>query len=178
MQLHAPRAPRDRSRQRGQSLAEFALVLTPLLLILLGIIQAGLVLNAYVTVANAGREGARAGAIYQYDRFQTKAVNDTARAEAVRAAVLTSMGMLRTTSPQFANSSSWTAAGDTFTSGDISVSYIVPSGAPVVDTRSGHHIRVQLTYHLDLIVPLIAAVLPHDANGRMTISADVTMAVE
>ena len=38
-------------------------------------------------------------------------------------------------------------------------------------------ITVRATYHLDLIVPLISAFLPKDANGRMTIVGETTMVI-
>jgi hypothetical protein len=34
-----------------------------------------------------------------------------------------------------------------------------------------------MTYHLDLIVPFVSTMLPHDANGRMTLTSDVSMIV-
>ena len=60
--------PPPARRARGQSLVEFALVLMPLFLLILGIIQFGLIFNSYVTMTNAAREGARTGTIYVYDR--------------------------------------------------------------------------------------------------------------
>jgi Flp pilus assembly protein TadG len=164
-------------RERGQGLVEFALILTPLLLVMLGIIQAGLIFNAYVTVANAAREGARAATIYLYDRTMTKAQNDVARAESARAAIRSGMGMLGTAAPQFANSSTWTQASDTFTSGDLRLTYTVPTGTTASDPRTGQQVSVAMTYHIDLILPFISSLLPHDPNGRMPIGAQVTMVV-
>jgi Flp pilus assembly protein TadG len=158
-------------------MVEFALILTPLLLVLLGIMQMGLVLNAYVTITNAAREGGRSATVYLYDRTKTKAQNDTARAEAARASLTSAMGMLATSAPQFANSATWTASGSTFTTGDLVVSYELPGGATETDTRTGQNVRIQMTYHLDLIIPFIGAILPHDANGRLPMTADVTMVV-
>jgi len=58
---HLHRACRStRRRSRGQSLAEFALVLPVFLLVLTGIIDFGLLLYSRMTVINATREGARA----------------------------------------------------------------------------------------------------------------------
>lgn len=48
---------------RGQALVEMALVLPLLLLILLGTIEFGIVLNRYLVVTAAAREGARAAAV-------------------------------------------------------------------------------------------------------------------
>ncbi|HEX6654616.1 MAG TPA: TadE family protein, partial [Candidatus Limnocylindria bacterium] len=44
---------------RGQALVEFAVVLMPVLLLIVGIIQFGLLFSANVTLTNAAREGAR-----------------------------------------------------------------------------------------------------------------------
>ena len=56
------RTPKD--EQRGQSLVEFALVLPIFLVLVLGIVDFGMGLRAWITVTNAAREGARVGAVY------------------------------------------------------------------------------------------------------------------
>ena len=48
---------------KGQELVEYALTLPILLLLVLGIMEFGLAIFAYNTVANAAREGARVGAV-------------------------------------------------------------------------------------------------------------------
>ena len=48
-----------KNKTRGQSLVEFALILPILLLLLLGIIEGGRIIWAYITVQNAAREAAR-----------------------------------------------------------------------------------------------------------------------
>jgi Flp pilus assembly protein TadG len=154
----------SRRRSRGQSLTEFALILTPLMLVLLGIIQMGLVLNAYVTLSNAAREGARTATVYLYDRNQGKAANDTARQTAARSAVDSSMGLLKKTAPQFGSS-------------DMVVTYSLPTGVIETDPRTGQYVKVRLTYHLDLVIPLISSVLPKDAGGRLPMVAEVTMVI-
>jgi Flp pilus assembly protein TadG len=183
MQLHISSRGQERragprhGRQRGQSLAEFALILTPLMAVLLGIMQMGLILNAYVTISNASREGARAATIYVYDRTQTKANNDIARAESARATINQSMGMLSNSAPQFANSSTWTVSGSTYTTGDLQLSYSLPTGVTESDARTGQYVTVRMTYHLDLIIPLIGDLMPKDAGGRMPLTVQVTMVV-
>jgi Flp pilus assembly protein TadG len=47
--------------ERGQSLVELALTLPVLLLLLVGVAELGNSLNAYITVVDAGRDGARLG---------------------------------------------------------------------------------------------------------------------
>ena len=50
-------------REGGQSLAEFAMVLPVFLILVFGIIDFGMGLRAYITVAQATREGARYAAV-------------------------------------------------------------------------------------------------------------------
>ena len=168
---------RRRSGARGQSLVEFALVLTPLFLILLGIIQFGFIFNSYITITNATREAAREGSIVLYDRTGTKASNDAARNEQIRATVLNSLNLLSPTAPYFSTSGSWTQSGDTFTNGDLTITYALP--ADVVDsvTRQGQTVTVRVRYHQDLLVPLVSALLPRDGNGRMVLTGEVTMVI-
>ena len=53
--------------QSGQALVEFTIVLPILMLLIMGIFQFGMMLNAYITIGNAAREGARAGIIGSSD---------------------------------------------------------------------------------------------------------------
>lgn len=48
---------------KGQSFVEFALILPILLIIVMGIIEFGLMFNAYLTISNASREAARYGSL-------------------------------------------------------------------------------------------------------------------
>lgn len=51
------------TNQSGQSLVEFALILPILLLLIMGIIEFGFIMNSYLTIQNASREGARIGIV-------------------------------------------------------------------------------------------------------------------
>lgn len=53
--------PRSRIGARGQSLVEFALVIPLFLLLVAGMVDFGLGLNASITISNAAREGGRVG---------------------------------------------------------------------------------------------------------------------
>jgi Flp pilus assembly protein TadG len=173
-----PRGPANRhGPRRGQSLVEFALVLTPLLLVLLGIIQFGFIFNTFVTMTNAAREGARTGTIYVYDRTKSKDQNDLARNEAIRSAVTGSMNMLSKSAPNFATSSSWTKSGLVYTNGDLVVTYEVPAGVADSDARVGQTATVRSIYHQDLIIPIISNLLPKDSGGRLALPAEVTMVI-
>lgn len=61
--------PARNDTQEGQSLVELALLLPILLLIMAGVLDLGRAFHAYVTVANAAREGARYGAFHPTDSF-------------------------------------------------------------------------------------------------------------
>jgi Flp pilus assembly protein TadG len=165
--------------EAGQSLVEFSLILFPLFLILLGIIQFGFIFNTFVTMTNAARDAARMGTIYVYDREGglTKDLNDYARNESIRTSVLASMNMLGKTAPYFASSSTWTQSGSTYTSGDLVITYVLPSGVTDSDSRIGQRITVTATYHEDLVVPLISTFLPKDAGGRLRLTGEATMVI-
>ncbi len=65
--------------RRGQSLVEFALAVPIIAVMLIGLAEFGFVLYAHVQVANAVREGARAGSLYLGSRFHyTSCVEDSA----------------------------------------------------------------------------------------------------
>jgi Flp pilus assembly protein TadG len=172
------RGRRERG-EAGQSLVEFSLILFPLFFIFLGIIQFGFIFNTYVTMTNAARDAARLGTIYIYTREsgETKATNDLARNESIKSQILDSMNNLGKTSPYFATGATWTQSGDTYTNGDLTITYALPTGVTDSETRMGQQITVRATYHQDLIIPLISAFLPKDGNGRMTLTGDVTMVI-
>ena len=173
----APGRPDRSTAQSGQSLVEFALVMMPLFIILLGIIQFGFIFNAYVTITNATREGARLGTVYVYQPGLSKSQNDLVRNNKIKDRVLGSMNLLTKTAPNFTTSSTWTQSGTTFTNGDLIVEYSNPAAVPESDPRVGQQIRVRALYHQDLIIPLIAQLLPRDAGGRLGLTSETTMVV-
>lgn len=50
---------------KGQSLVEFALVLPILMMLILGMVEFGWILNGKITITSAAREGARAAVIFK-----------------------------------------------------------------------------------------------------------------
>ncbi len=58
------RRTRRKSGQEGQALVETTFMILAVLLLLMGIIEFGFLYYAYVRVANAAREGARAGSLW------------------------------------------------------------------------------------------------------------------
>jgi Flp pilus assembly protein TadG len=59
------------TEERGQSMAEFAIVLPILVVFLFGIIQFGILFNNYVTLTDAVRAGARVAAVARQDSDPT-----------------------------------------------------------------------------------------------------------
>ena len=184
-----------RAEPTGQALVEFAIVLVPLLVILVGVIQFGFLFGANVTLTNAAREGARAGTIYVYDQNQTKAWNDAARCGAIVAAARNGFGMLDPNAPHFTVTVSGgacpTPVGDSQVNGDLTISYcsqLDAAGDPcpdpgdstttcAPDTRQGCLLRVSLTYHSDVVLPLVGAFLSTDGQGRFVQRVTATMVV-
>lgn len=177
MRLIRHRYPRPNASP-GQALVEFALVLLPLLLLIVGTIQFGLLLNANVTLTNAAREGARVGSIYAYRNTDTPATNDRSRCTAVVTAVTQAFGLLDATAPNFSAANPCPAlSGDTWINGDITITYTRPPDVPQNDAREGYRMRVVVTYRQNIIVPFIGALLTTDASGRFVQRAEVTMVI-
>ena len=179
----------------GQAMVEFAAVLLPVLLLIVGIIQFGLLFGANVTLTNAAREGARAGTIYIYDYTHTKTWNDAHRCAAIAEAATQAMGFLSTSSPHFSVTMSGgvcsTSTGESQTNGDLTVSYCdhvtTPDGdcpdssdtdtTCIPDTREACLLRVTMTYRSDVIVPFIGGLIGTDVNGRFAQTSTATMVV-
>lgn len=161
-------------------MVEFAAVLLPVMLVVVGIIQFGLLFTAEVTLTNAAREGGRAGTVYVYTGTDA-AANDRDRCTAVLRAATAAFGLLSASAPQFSAADPCTAShqvdANTWVNGDLRITYSQPSGAVTNDARRGYHISVELSYRSDIIVPLIGPLLPTDAGGRFVHRAVVTMVV-
>jgi len=63
---------------RGQAIVEMALLLPLIFLILAGIIEFSLMMNSYLTISHAAREGARLGAVGSTDQEIVDKVNEVA----------------------------------------------------------------------------------------------------
>src|SRR5437763_1012008 len=68
-----------RDRRRGDALVEFVLLAPILLLILFGIFEVARVVDAWLVVENAAREGARAGAVAYPDIAVAPAAQNAAK---------------------------------------------------------------------------------------------------
>lgn len=189
-----PDSPCASTGPRGQALVEFAVVVLPLLVIVVGIMQFGLLFGAHVTLTNAAREGARAGTIYVYDHNHTAYWNDAHRCGAIVTAATESFGLLDESAPHFSatltSGACPTPTSTTLVNGDVTVSYCasanpddpcpdssLPTTACTIDTREGCLVRVEVHYHSDVIVPLLGELLGADVDGRVYQTAVTTMVV-
>lgn len=195
----APAVPADAARhpERGQAMVEFAMVLLPLLVVVVGIIQFGLIFGANVSLTNAAREGAREATIFRYNAANGNATEGASRCtEAVEAAT-SAFGFLSRTSPQFSASTPCPSGvdlngdglQDLWQNGDVEVSFCAggtPAGSDcpttsdastycTVDSGTGCLVRVQLTYNQAIVIPLLDAILDPDGNGLFEIRADASM---
>lgn len=163
-------------------MVEFAAVLMPVMLIVVGIIQFGLLFGANVTLTNAAREGARAGTIYVFnsglsnDPATARTLNDQDRCTAVVQAATSAFGMLSLGAPHFEADRPCSLGQKindyTWVNHDIKITYCRPtSSTPAAgecladtsvaanDPRSGYRMTVELTYRSDIVVPLIGPIL-------------------
>lgn len=150
-------------------MVEFAAVLLPLVLVLVGIIQFGFLFSAYVGTSNAAREAGRAATIHRYVPIQTPAQNDMARCQDALAAATASFD---DAVPGQFSASCATAMGG----GDLAIAY--PDSATCVgSSRTGCQVQVTLTYRQPLFVPLVGTFLSPDGENRIALTATVTMVV-
>ena len=187
-----------RPRERGQAMVEFAAVLLPVLLIVVGIIQFGLLFGANVTLTNAAREAARAATIEPVDLTVTRAANDLSRCTAALNAARQSFGIMNAAPPNFSATSPCPAGSasdlngdglhDRWITGDMTMticSSMASATAPCPTTGTYCTttdpaeclVQVRLTYRSNIIVPFIGDILSTDAGGRFVQHATATMVI-
>jgi Flp pilus assembly protein TadG len=135
------RSARKRSRGRGQSLVEFALVFPVFILILSGMLDFGFMLYSRMTVINAAREGARV-AITATDKTQIPAL--------VHAKVQSVAGGLNLAN--LTDTSNCVAINSTTSS---PCTWTVHSGANLAGVQAGDAVNVVLTYQYKSFFPLL-----------------------
>ena len=134
-----------RGRQRGQSLAEFALVLIPFLLLLLGLFDLGRGIYTYNAVSQAAREIARVTSVHPYD--SCCALGTSTEATAVK-------------ETQKAQVPGLTDAG-------IDIDCVNVNDATVDPCRPGNFARVTVTVQFSPVTPLLGLLGPY---GISTVS--------
>ena len=161
MRLH--RSIERGPRQRGQSLVEFALVLIPALLLMLGTAQFGLMLGTQVGLTNTARDVARWAATIPTATAAQASANGTSAYNEM-------LTRLPANVPMY-------GAGNLKTpgSGVSYCSYTDPLGNPAVQ------VTVTVQYRHPLFFPLLSNILDGidgDTDGALTIGTTESMHVE
>ena len=178
-------------------MVEFAAVLLPLLLVVVGIIQFGLLFGASVSLTNAAREAARAATIYRYIGSDTNPAHGVNRCTDAVEAATQAFGFLSTSSPYFSASApcpggvdlNGDGTHDLWQNGDVEVSFCAggtAAGSACPNTADsstyctttsgkGCLVRVQVSYNQSIVVPMLDAILDGDGNGFFELSADAAM---
>lgn len=124
---------------RGATIVEFALVAPVLILVLVACLDFARGVNAYVTVANASREGAR---------FAT--VHPTAALAEIKAAVTTRMSPLDTSSPPL-------SVDAFYDDGTGPLSWPNTGGIPQSAGRPAVSVRVVVTYQWAAVTAIVGS---------------------
>lgn len=180
-------------------MVEFAAVLLPLLVVVVGIIQFGLIFGANVSLTNAAREAAREATIHRYNAANGNAAEGVTRCTSAVRAATAAFGLLSSSSPHFSASTpcpggidlNGDGLHDLWQNGDVEISFCAggtPAGSEcpttsdattycTTDSGKGCLVRVRLTYNQALVVPLLDAILDADGNGLFEIRADASMVI-
>jgi hypothetical protein len=133
-----------RERQRGQTLVEFALVLIPFLLLLMGIFDLGRGIYTYNAASQAAREIARSASV----DFQRGA-----------SAVGTSSDTIKVINTQRRLVPGLTAAGISISCVDVQDGPLSPPGR---GCRAGDFVRVRISVSYSPVTPLLGLTGPFD----------------
>ena len=146
-----------RSMAKGQSMAEFALVLVPIMLLLLGALQFGVVWATQVGVTNAVRDAAREASLVQPKADSAGNVTTAIESSYGDSIKLNKLLPGLAANVPFYSSSSLTSATVCY------VSFTDAAGALALNAT------VTVTYGHPIFIPLLAGVL--GANALTTTSA-------
>lgn len=156
--LHHSRNP------NGQALAEFALVVPMLVIILMAILQLGMIFGTQIGLTNAAREAARYASVVRTDKVATAPNAANSRGPAVRAE------LIDTILPR--NVQSYNAGN--LNAGQTRVcyqSFTDASGATAV------RVKVDVAYGHPLFIPLISGLLTN-GSGVLTVTASEQLPVD
>lgn len=169
-----------RGGQRGQGLAEFALVFPIIMFLLVAVFDVGRAVYAYTSLTNAARQGARVAAVNQL----YPADSDTSCAESMPVEDL-SLGAIPTWSARACAAAAATSLGLTPTS--VTISYSTPEGTALTcpagpapapaSANSPFHVgciaNVTVTYTWSPITPIVAGFI-----GPITMTSTSQMPLE
>jgi Flp pilus assembly protein TadG len=128
-----------RSRESGQALPEFALVLIPFMLLLLGIFDLGRGIYMYNSAAEAAREIARVASVDRQNGYAVGSSPDTQSMKALQRRMVPGL----------------TASG-------ITVSCVDINDVPKSECRPGQFVRVRIAVDYTPITPLLGLTGPYN----------------
>ena len=129
----------ERSGERGQSLPEFALVLIPFMLLLLGIFDLGRGIYMYNSAAEAAREIARVASVDRQNGYAVGASPDTTSMKALQRRLVPGL-----------------------TAGGITVSCVDIHDVAKSECRPGQFVRVRVAVDYSPITPLLGLTGPYN----------------
>lgn len=140
MKSHESREPAS-----GQSLVEFALVVSVLLLVLLGLIQLGAAIATKHQLVQVGRDVGRWAATQAFDPCNSAEASDA----------------LRTQADSLAQRSALFGYGaGTFQSSGVDASWQIDSGVcPPIDNTDVAWVTIRLSHRVPVLVPLLPAIV-------------------
>ena len=158
--------PCARRAQEGQATVEIAFLLPILMVLLYGIIAAGFLFYAFITVSNAARDAARAGSVYRL----TRGASGLSLLQTVQNAVYdpgpnpdrSSLGFLSTTAPNFDVAS------------DVTISWVDVDADSMESV--GDQLTVFVTYRYTL--PILSDIFVPMFPQPIVIVRDVTMEIQ
>jgi Flp pilus assembly protein TadG len=159
--------------EQGQSLVEFALVLTFIVIpLIFALIETSVILYKYVSLTNAAREGARTGSIYLYvgDPGGVSTAVDNGRGSAVADTVKKTVGPLIV--PPVDCSSPGSGAANTTS---CQINYY-PSTAPITNTlRSTDPLTITLTHVHPFLFGALGSTINLNAQSSMRIEPSMVI---
>ena len=147
------------SKEKGQTMVEFALILPILLLVIFVIIESGRMFQAYITVQHSAREGARYAVTGRWnEELAGEPDPRVASIEAVSANALAGLAL--------AGEAGYDEDGRILT-GHYEIKIFGqnpdPSGPPLLEGYAGlpnEKVAVQVAYRLEIITPILNAIAP------------------
>jgi Flp pilus assembly protein TadG len=151
-----------RSRSRGQSLVEFALISPVLLLLLVGVLDLGRAFYIQTALQNAAREGTRYGSVHP----TWVVASDQADPNNLTYRINTEAGATVPASALTTTVSCTDGSGATYAAG---------TGGYMSCVQSGNRLTVSTTFAFKALTPLISIFLP---AGGLQLSGSSTITIE
>lgn len=154
-----------RPRSRGQSVVEFALIMPIIMILIMACVEFGVLINNHMSIANAAREGARAGALGR-------------PLSEINARIIKSSGLLTIASTNITSQKSsdngvtWTALGPAITEDTEEETY--SSTSTKNDATVGQLIRITITIQHQQLTNFIPGLNAHIITKNVVMRREQT----